>query len=818
MILLPILLATDGFQSVDLTKHSVITQSAKVKPGIVALPNSDDDAKTAAITIKGDDLVVDFGGAVLQGTPQTVEPDLRKGTGVIVQGKNVTIKNLKVRGYKIGLIARSCPGLKIIDSDLSYNWKQHLLSTLEREDESDWMSYHHNENDEWLRYGAGIYLSKCDGFEVRNCTITGGQCGLMLVGSNKGLVWNNDFSFLSGVGVGLYRSSDNRIMHNKIDWCVRGFSYGVYNRGQDSAGILIFEQCNRNIFAYNSATHGGDGFFLWAGQTTMDSGQGGCNDNILYGNDFSHSPANGIEATFSRNVFANNLMLECWHGIWGGYSYDTPIVGNVFSRNAESIAIEHGQNISVIGNSFVRENLGVNIWSNDGAPDPNWGYPKHRDTKSHDTRVEGNLFEDIVTDAIRIHGTSVFNIVDNTFVNNGSLVGLGPKCENVFAGGNRVLGVGKGSTFPDAVRVPAPTVSGLAQNSFVAGQLPKPSQSALNQGEIGAEGGYASRFRHDWNPFLPLSAVPDSRSGPKSAATIGILRGYFAKYSLAPLKGGQNPFLKPGALRGWRYMLIDEWGPYDFRRPVLWPRSDSAEVKSGAMKRVSYEILGPPGKWKLVSFNGQSAAALESKSSKEISMTSGDVPGAIAMVEPTNGGNIDLVLEYVGGATNDYRGIVTPAGKPVRFSYRRFFAPIDWTVKFFKWKEAENPSDVHSAPKESALQEIFKGQPIKELKTNKLDFNGASFDPSVGNDHYATVANGKFELPAGDYVIELTTDDGARMWLDNKPIISDAWKYQGPTPYAAKVHLDKGAHTLRLEHFQIDGYASLQVRIKPAGK
>src|SRR5687768_18079716 len=33
------------------------------------------------------------------------------------------------------------------------------------------------------------------------------------------------------------------------------------SRGQDSAGILCFEQSSDNLFAENSATHGGDGFF-----------------------------------------------------------------------------------------------------------------------------------------------------------------------------------------------------------------------------------------------------------------------------------------------------------------------------------------------------------------------------------------------------------------------------------------------------------------------------------------------------------------------------------------------------------------------------
>ena len=90
----------------------------------------------------------------------------------------------------------------------------------------------------------------------------------MLMESNRGKVWNNSFSFLSAIGLGMYESSGNKIMHNKIDWCVRGYSHGVYNRGQDSAGILIYEQSNQNLFAYNSVTHGGDGFFLFGPQFT----------------------------------------------------------------------------------------------------------------------------------------------------------------------------------------------------------------------------------------------------------------------------------------------------------------------------------------------------------------------------------------------------------------------------------------------------------------------------------------------------------------------------------------------------------------------
>lgn len=55
--------------------------------------------------------------------------------------------------------------------------------------------------------------------------------------------------------------------------------------------MLVYEQSSANTFYKNNVTHGGDGFFLWAGQTTMDTGKGGCNDNLLLENDFPmHRP------------------------------------------------------------------------------------------------------------------------------------------------------------------------------------------------------------------------------------------------------------------------------------------------------------------------------------------------------------------------------------------------------------------------------------------------------------------------------------------------------------------------------------------------
>ena len=201
-------------------------------------------------------------------------------------------------------------------------------------------------------------------------------------------------------------------MHNRIDWCVRGYSHGFYNRGQDSAGLLMYEQSSRNKVVYNSITHGGDGLFLWAGQSTMDTGKGGSNDNCLW-NDFSHAVTNGIEATFSRNTFSRNRIDECWHGVWAGYSYGSVFSGNRFARNTEAIAIEHGQDNVIVNNLFDRDETAIRLWQNP-TQDPNWGYPKSRDTRSRGYRIQDNTFHGNKT-ALDVRATADVSAERNVF-------------------------------------------------------------------------------------------------------------------------------------------------------------------------------------------------------------------------------------------------------------------------------------------------------------------------------------------------------------------------------------------------------------------
>ena len=64
------------------------------------------------------------------------------------------------------------------------------------------------------------------------------------------------------------------------------------------------------------------------------------------------------------------------------------------------------------------------------------------------------------------------------------------------------------------------------------------------------------------------------------------------------LKGGQDPFLPVGSIRGRYNIIVDEWGPYDWRYPQLWPARVADSAWTGAP--LALRVLGPPGRWRVV--------------------------------------------------------------------------------------------------------------------------------------------------------------------------------------------------------------------------
>ena len=703
--------------TIELRPGLVITQSARIAPRVYRL-SAPQSLDSAVITISGDDITVDFAGATMEGVPPDSNPDLARGVAIRVDGgRNVRIMNAHIRGYKVGILARHTRNLSLTDNDLGYNWKPRLYSVVEHESVIDWLSFHHNEKDEWLRYGAGAYLSDVEAGEIRGNTVTQGMNGLMLARTNGLRIWNNDFSFNSGVGIGLYRSSGNSIVHNRADYDVRGYSQGFFSRGQDAADLLMYEQSDKNVVAYNSMTHGGDGLFLWAGQSTMDTGEGGANDNLFYLNDFSFATANGIEATFSRNDFIRNYIEGCEYGMWGGYSSGSKIVANRFLDNRIGIAIEHGQNNLIVANIFVDDSTAIRVWGDSIEPSA-WGYPKHRDTRSMGYRIDGNLFGRARV-GVRAANTSALSVTNNRFMDVDSV---------------SVLRDSSGYSFID---------------NTTAQDAPWPH-----------------RFLRP-----PLELID----------------------SVLPLPGGFMPSRPDTSLAGSprSAIIVDEWGPYDWRSPKLWPLDSTHALP------LRLRTLGPPGQWRVASRRG--VASLSSER--------GTIGDTISVTpKPDSLGDWDLTLEYTGTSTLSSRGVVLAAGAPYRFSYSRFEPRIDWTTRFFKW--TDSTSDPRKTP--DAMNSLMRAAPILTAHALRLDYEGYRELPNLPRENFALEATGSVDLAPGEYTLRTISDDGVRVWVDGALVIDDWAPHESALDFAA---LNGGHHDIRVQYYQGDGWYELRLDI-----
>lgn len=495
------------------------------------LPVADADGD-GVVQVTGDGITVDLDGGVLLGSLPDVAPEARTGTGIVVTGKNVTLRNGALRGFRCGVRATGADGFTAESLSLSDLFMMRLESTVEAEAAADWLWPHENENREWVtRYGAGLLVEASKGVTVRDVTVRRSQNGILLDRVGDSRIYDNDASFLSGWGLALYRSGGNVIARNAFDFCIRGYSHGVYNRGQDSAGILLFEQSSGNLVALNSATHGGDGVFGFAGREALGerppasppepgfhAGRGS-NRNRFIGNDLSYAAAHGLEMTFSTgNVVAHNRLVEngiC--GVWGGYSRQTLIVANEFARNAAgSIDIEHGVGNLLWKNTFDGDDVAIEIWDDVDAELAKLPWAKANRIDPGENAIRDNRFGGVTT-AIELRG-SKDDLIDG----------------NVVAGATV------------AVRLVDATGAIIGRNDF-GGAAVETGGAEVKSGPI---------------PLLEPVPIPTPEELAKT------------------LPGVKNPVGARRNLRGRDRIIMTTYGPYDWASTALFPVRTEANRQS----------------------------------------------------------------------------------------------------------------------------------------------------------------------------------------------------------------------------------------------
>jgi nitrous oxidase accessory protein NosD len=734
-----------------------ITSSVTVKPGTYHVKDLNGDG---VLHVKADGVFVQMKDVVLDGASPGETPESHDGIGVSVVGKaKVTILSGSVSGYRVGIRGEDAEHLTIVGVNASRNRRMHLRSTPEREDASDWLWPHENDDGQWEKnYGAGLSLTRCKSAYVGGCQIHDGQNGLLLSRCDHAHLNEDDFSFNSGWGVAMWRTSDAYVECVRCDWCVRGYSDGIYARGQDSAGFLVFEQCSNNRFLFNSATHSGDGFFLYAGNETLKrTGAGGCNGNTVTNCDFSDAVANGIEATFSDgNRFERNRLDRCDHGVWAGYSYRTSIVGNVMKGCANGVSIEHGHENRIEKNAIEDCATGVHLWWNNNVELMSSAFGKTHSTDSASNVIAGNWIAD--------GGVGILLDGDTGAVVEGNHVAptLGPPV--------RLTGTTAGLT--------------MARNNLVAG---KDSPSVAN--DTGADVVASENWWGEYAPrFVGKGAFSDGRPStapwpiqrPPTQSTPGIPPGSWH---------AMNWFQRNEDARGRQLILIDEWGPVDPWMPRLFPAVQAATGSAS----VTVLGVGFRHRWSVTSITEGFFA----------DRTEGAAPATIhirrspsAMGPSLAPFDVKLRVKIA-----DTDGFVDLSAKGSLLSTR-------WATRFWKW-EKDPRTD------RAAFDALVATKPLVSRETDALDFaNSGSPAEGVPADHFATVAESSLDLPAGTWRLRVLSDDGVRVLVDGKPVFED-WTWHGPKEDVVDLALAAGKHAVRVEHFELDGYAALRCSVEP---
>lgn len=133
------------------------------------------------------------------------------------------------------------------------------------------------------------------------------------------------------------------------------------------------------------------------------------------------------------------------------------------------------------------------------------------------------------------------------------------------------------------------------------------------------------------------------------------------------------------------------------------------------------------------------------------------------------------------------------------------------------WLSAGNQRGLHG---EYFANENLSGAPAFTRTDPVINFNWdkKSANSAVPRKNFSVRWTGAIQVPAsvGDVILSTVADDGARVWLDGKPVI-DAWGPHDSVVTGASATLTAGMpHQIRVEYQQLSGNARLKLLWHPA--
>ena len=89
-----------------------------------------------------------------------------------------------------------------------------------------------------------------------------------------------------------------------------------------------------------------------------------------------------------------------------------------------------------------------------------------------------------------------------------------------------------------------------------------------------------------------------------------------------------------------------------------------------------------------------------------------------------------------------------------------------------------------------------------------VDFDWGTNAPFVGmpSEHWSARWTRSLDFTPGYYRFTTVTDDGVRLWVDDKLLI-DQWVPNDGKPFFGDMYLAAGLHTVKMEYYNLTGKA-----------
>lgn len=610
--------------------------------------------------------------------------------------------------------------------------------------------------------GTGVLIKNARNVTLKNATVRGYRWNIRVEGSQGVKIENCDVGF----------SRSQRIMNGEqpvnifLDLRSRDAwrSYG--------AGIWV-EKCS-NVRIEKCRGKGAQN-----GALIVDSSQ--C---TVHNNDFSFNSGWGIGFYGSSDNVASwnrcDFVNRPWGGGWGGDSaglvvvngsHRNMIIGNSLTHSGDGFFLTDHRN----GGDFDPKTLGFDGSCNDNVIAKNDG------SWSTANAFEGTFsLRNVYYANLANHSNYGFwlgysslqsilhcDVEDNQFDGIAIEQGQGIRVEGTLFQGNRGAAIHLWSSPNAELQALNPSkdhelVGNRITKSRLAYSLDNASNYLVRDDEV------ESPLPPSFHPTERREALVSGKAFEQTAAAREMLRiGQGMPKGFELYGFGLGP-------KGWEWIQFDAFAPRDFRGGLAaWRSIDAGSIELHLLDSKA-ELLLPA--WIKATKKGRTAT-----------LTCAPSPDGVGEYRPYS------IRLKSGNKTQELKGN---------------FLNAAWDCKWYKWPR----NDASAYTDDAAWKQVFDAKPIHASTQPKLPAieYGKEPAPGTGTSYFALVAKTRIRFDAGKYRFTSLSDDGFRLFVDGKEVIS-RWNHHGATPDEAAVELAAGVHEIVVHYCQEFGGCVLLV-------